>query len=136
MVLVTSVLIIATDQVWVLLFLTYGFLARVLTGPTLSVMGQVAVRIVPMLPFNEHLVPGPPKRFAQGIGFIVSGTSLILWLTASSSLAKIGVALLVVFSAMECMFGICAGCIGFGMLMKVGLIPKSVCEECRAFRVD
>ena len=59
MVLALSVLIICTDEVWLLVFLTYGFLARVISGPTLSVMGQTAVRIVRILPFKERLVPGP-----------------------------------------------------------------------------
>ena len=135
MVLAVSVLIVCTGEIWLLAFLTYGFLARVISGPTLSVMGQTAVRIVRILPFEERLVPGPPKRFAQGIGFVVSGTSLVLWLMMGSTVAKIGVALLILFSAMECILGICAGCIAFGMLMKIGVVPESVCEECRTFRV-
>jgi len=46
--------------------LAYGFWARVLTGPTLSPLGQLATRVVaPRLPVEPKLVPGPPKRFAQ-----------------------------------------------------------------------
>ena len=136
MVLAVSVLIVCTDEIWLLAFLTCGFLARVISGPTLSVMGQTAVRIVRILPFKERLVPGPPKRFAQGIGFVVSGTSLVLWLTMGSTIAKVGVVLLILFSAMECILGVCAGCIAFGVLMKMGVVPESVCEECRNFRVN
>jgi hypothetical protein len=49
--------------------LAYGFVARVLTGPTLSPLGQLVTRVVtPRLPVAPRPVPGPPKRFAQGIG--------------------------------------------------------------------
>ena len=40
-----------------------------LTGPTLSPLGQLVTRVLtPRLPFAPKYVPGPPKRFAQGIG--------------------------------------------------------------------
>lgn len=58
---------------WVLVPLTYGFVARVLAGPRLSPLGQLAVKVVaPRLARHEQLVPGPPKRFAQGIGVLFS----------------------------------------------------------------
>ena len=57
-----------------LVLLTYGFVARVLTGPTLSPLGQFVTRVLtPRLPFAPKLVPGPPKRFAQAIGAFLSG---------------------------------------------------------------
>ena len=61
---------------WVLVPLTYGFVARVLSGPRFSPLGRVAVHVVaPRLPQHERLVPGPPKRFAQGIGVAFSVAS-------------------------------------------------------------
>ena len=36
----------------------------------------------------------------------------------------------VVFPALEAGLGICVGCIVFGWLMRVGLVPESVCVEC------
>jgi hypothetical protein len=57
----------------------YGFLARVASGPTLSPLGQLATRvIVPRLAAAPRLVPGPPKRFAQGIGATLSVTAATL----------------------------------------------------------
>ena len=55
---------------WVVIgFLAYGFVARVLTGPTLSPLAQIVnTLLVPLLSVPAKLVPGPPKRFAQGIG--------------------------------------------------------------------
>ena len=44
--------------------LAYGFVARVLTGPTLSPLGQLVTRVVtPALDIEARPVPGPPKRF-------------------------------------------------------------------------
>ena len=70
---------IALDQPWVLVPLTYGFAARVLTGPKLSPLGQFATKVVtPRLDIEHKFVPGPPKRLAQGIGLAFSATALLL----------------------------------------------------------
>ena len=42
---------IVFDQPWLLIPLAYGFVARVLTGPTLSPLGQLVTKVVtPRLP--------------------------------------------------------------------------------------
>ena len=59
---------LASGQAWLTVVIAYGFLARVATGPTLSPLGQLATRVVtPRLGLAPRYVPGPPKRFAQGI---------------------------------------------------------------------
>ena len=112
--------------------LAYGFLARVATGPTLSPLGLIATRvIVPLLGNPTRLVPGPPKRFAQAIGLAFSGLALVLVLILESTvLAKTLVGVLVVFTFLESVLGFCAGCFVFNYLMRWGLIPESVCEQC------
>ncbi|MBV8234944.1 MAG: DUF4395 domain-containing protein, partial [Acidimicrobiia bacterium] len=71
--------ILLGGQHWLLLPLAYGFVARVLTGPTLSPLGQVVTRgITPRLHVPAKPVPGPPKRFAQGIGVAFSVTAAVL----------------------------------------------------------
>lgn len=50
-VLLMSLLTLATRRPWLLVPLAYGFVARALTGPTLSPLGQFATRVVvPRLP--------------------------------------------------------------------------------------
>ena len=112
--------------------LAYGFLARVATGPTLSPLGLIATRvIVPLLGNPTRLVPGPPKRFAQAIGLAFSGLALVLVLILEYTvLAKSLVGVLVVFTFLESVLGFCAGCFVFNYLMRWGLIPESVCEQC------
>ena len=46
MVAALSIIVIITDIHWLIILLTFGFLARVLTGPKMSLMGQVAVRVL------------------------------------------------------------------------------------------
>jgi hypothetical protein len=54
-----------TGNGWILVPLTYGFVARVLAGPTFSPLGRLATQVItPKLSFEHRLVPGPPKRFA------------------------------------------------------------------------
>ncbi len=130
-VVVMAVLVAGLGWGWVLIPLTYGFVARVLTGPTLSPLGQLAVRVVaPRLPQFEKLVPGPPKRFAQGIGVVFTLTASMLWLAGSPGAARIVVALLAVAAALEAALGFCLGCKVFALLMRAGVVPESVCEEC------
>ena len=132
MVIVLSLTILLFDVRWLLFFLAYGFLARVLTGPTLSPMGLLATRVlVPKLGNRKKLVAGPPKRFAQTVGLLFSVTALTLTYGFSLPLVGEGVLwVLVTFAALESLVGFCAGCFVFGYLMKWGLIPQDICERC------
>ena len=116
---------------WVLVPLTYGFVARVLAGPRISPLGLFATRVAaPRLPQYEKLVPGPPKRFAQAIGVAFSITGSALWLGGSVGVARVVVAMLAGAAFLEAAFGFCLGCKAFAVLMRVGVIPDDVCAEC------
>ena len=112
--------------------LAYGFVARVLTGPTLSPLGQLSTRVLtPNLPFAPKLVPGPPKRFAQGIGATLSVGAVILELGFGlTGAAMVLVAMILVAATLESVFGFCLGCKVFAVLMRIGVIPESVCVRC------
>ena len=89
MVLALALVTMFTGEPWLLLFLVYGFVARVLTGPTLSPIGLIATRfVVPLLNIPEKPVPGPPKRFAQFVGLIVSTTGAVLFIWVSPVAGK------------------------------------------------
>lgn len=133
MVAILAASIIILNSSLLLAFLTYGFLARVLTGPKLSPMGLLATKvIVPVFGNPNRPVPGPPKRFAQTIGLVISGTasgfSIFLGFNEIVT-ALLGV--LLGFAILECVFGLCAGCFIFGYLMKWGLIPEEICQKCQ-----
>jgi hypothetical protein len=131
-VVILSVAVIAFRQPWLLIPLAYGFWARVLSGPTLSPLGQLATRVIaPRLPVEPRLVAGPPKRFAQAIGVVFSSTALVLWFGFGLSTATwIVVGLLAVAAFLESALGLCLGCKVFAVLMKHGVIPDDVCEAC------
>jgi hypothetical protein len=122
---------IALDQPWILLPLTYGFAARVLTGPKLSPLGQLATRVVtPRLKREHRFVPGPPKRLAQGVGLAMSGSALALVATGRKRAAYRVLAGLVGAASLEAFLGICIACRAFPLLVRAGIIPEDVCREC------
>ena len=131
-VVVLSVVTIALDQPWLLLAIAYGFLARVLTGPTLSPLGQFVTRVLtPRLPFEAKYVAGPPKRFAQGIGATLSVAAVIAHFGfGATGLAYVLVGLIVVAATLESVFALCLGCKAFALLMRFGIVPEDVCERC------
>ena len=130
-VVVMTVLILALGWHWLLIPLAYGFLARVLTGPTLSPLGQAVTRgITPRLGVNKP-VPGPPKRFAQGIGATLTVSAVVLHFGfGATTAADVLVAMVLVAATLESVFAYCLGCKIFALLMRAGLISEDVCEEC------
>ena len=120
---------------WVLIPLTFGFIARVLTGPKLSPLGRLVTQIItPRLSGEPRLVPGPPKRFAQGIGVVFTVGASIAWLAGNHTVAIALIAALTGAAFLESAFGICLGCIIFGQLMRWGIIPEDVCDACNDIR--
>ena len=135
MVIIVCIAILITNNIWITLFLVYGFIARVATGPTLSPIGLLATKvIVPVLKLPNKPVPGPPKRFAQGIGLFVSAISLILFIADVEFGGRVAIVILAFFAGLEAFLGFCTGCFIFNHLMKFGLIPKTVCEACENFQ--
>jgi hypothetical protein len=111
--------------------LAYGFLARLLTGPKLSPLGRLATQVVrPRLHVPPKLVPGPPKRFAQGVGAAFTTAAFVLALAGTELPVVVLLSILVVFAVLESVFAFCMGCTAFGWLMRVGVVPESVCLEC------
>ena len=128
---IMSVLFVATANPYFLIPLTYGFVARVLMGPRLSPLGRIATQVItPRLSGPHKMVAGPPKRFAQGIGALFSVTASILWIADFHIAARVVIAMLACAASLEAFVGFCLGCAIFSKLMRWGIIPESVCEEC------
>ena len=117
---------------WLSAVLAYGFLARVASGPTFSPLGQIATRLVaPRVTSSPRLVPGPPKRFAQGIGATLTVLATLLyfgWHLEVATYTVLGV--LALAAGLEAGLGLCIGCRLFAALMSAGFIPPQVCEAC------
>ena len=122
---------LATHNRLLLVVLTYGFVARVLTGPTLSPLGRLVTQVIrPRLDVEARPVPGPPKRFAQGVGAAFTVSSLMLALVGAWTAVDALLGVLIVFATLESALGFCTGCVVFRHLMRTGLIPEHVCAEC------
>jgi hypothetical protein len=119
-----------TGSGWGLLLIAVGFWLRVLFGPRISPLALLSVKVLAPRLGRARLVPGPPKRFAQGIGAAVSTTALVLFAAGAVPAAWIALAVLVVAASLEAFAGFCLGCVIFGLLQRRGLIPEDVCEAC------
>lgn len=130
-----AVAFLVLRQGWLLVPLAYGFVARVLTGPTLSPLGQLVTRVItPRLSVEHRFVAGPPKRFAQGVGVLFSGGAAVAWLTGAPALAVVLIGGLIVAATLEAVFSFCLGCVVFAGLMRLGVVPATVCRECGDIR--
>lgn len=129
---VLALLTIAFQQGRLLPVIAYGFVARALTGPTLSPLGLLATRVVtPRVPVAHRYAPGPAKRFAQTIGALFSLAATVLWYGAGAHTAALAVlGVLATFASLESAFGLCVGCKAFYLGMRLGLVPPAVCEDC------
>ncbi len=131
-----SVVVLVTGWRWLVVVMALGFLARVFTGPRLSPLGQLATRVLAPRLGEPRLVPGPPKRFAQSVGLVVTGSAAVLAVGFGEQRAALAlVALILVFALLESALGFCAGCWAFGQLIRLGVIPPEACEACADIRL-
>jgi hypothetical protein len=127
---VVGVVALATGWHWLLIPLAYGFWARVLTGPRLSPLAQLATKVVAPRLGRPKDVAGPPKRFAQGMGAAITTLGVIALALGWTTLTTVLLALLVVAASLESIFALCIGCQVFAALMHAGIVPETVCVEC------
>jgi Domain of unknown function (DUF4395) len=122
---------VLTGELWLTIPLAYGFWARVLTGPRLSPLAQLATRVIAPRLGAPKTVPGPPKRFAQAMGAAMSTAAAMLALALGlDTAATVVLVLLATAASLEAFAGLCLGCEIFRLLMRAGVIPDSVCAEC------
>ena len=108
---------------WLLAVLIVGFTARVATGPTLSPLGQFVARVVtPRLDVEHRFVPGPPKRFAQGIGLAFSSVAAVAWWADVPMITFAVLGGLIIAATLEAAFAVCLGCIVYRFFWE--------CDEC------
>lgn len=130
LVVVLSGVTLLTGSGWGLALIAGGFWLRVLFGPRISPLALLSVKVLAPRLGRVRLVPGPPKRFAQGMGAAVSTTALILFAAGAAPAAWIALAVLIAAASLEAFAGFCLGCVIFGVLQRRGLIPEDICEAC------
>ncbi|HEY5878004.1 MAG TPA: DUF4395 domain-containing protein [Nakamurella sp.] len=120
---------------WLLWAQAIGFVLRVAFGPRVSPFAVLASRVIAPRLGPAKLVPGPPKRFAQTIGAVLSVSALVAYYLGAPTASWVLVAMITVAAFLESVFAICLGCIIFGRLQAIGVIPASVCEACNDIRL-
>lgn len=130
LVVLLSVATLLTGVGWGLGVIAAGFWLRVLFGPRISPLALLSVKVLTPRLGKTRLVPGPPKRFAQGIGAALSTAAAVLLAAGLAPAAWILLAVLIVAASLEAFAGFCLGCAIFGFLQRRGLIPEDVCEAC------
>jgi hypothetical protein len=130
-VMVLAVIALATSSYWLLIPLAYGFLARVLTGPTLSPLGRLASTVIAPRLGPPKLVSGPPKRFAQAMGATMTTVAAVAAIGFGVNwIADVLLVGLIIAAGLESLLAICLGCKIFALLMRAGLVPEEICAEC------
>ena len=108
-VLVLAITALSLHQWWIYAVLAVDFTLRVAFGPKASPLAQGVQRLVrPRVSAAKRPTAGPPKRFAAGIGAVLTTAAAVLW----------------------AILGICVGCKAFAVLMKLGVVPEEICLEC------
>jgi len=117
---------------WMTILLALGFIARVLSGPTLSPLGQLVTKVIrPALPVAPRIVAGAPKRFAQGIGAVFTISAVVLTYGFEQfAVARWVLAALVGAASLEAVVGLCVGCKIYGVLIRSGVISEAACVDC------
>lgn len=134
-VVVLALVAVITGQTWLVGLIAAGFVLRLAFGPRISPAALLSVNVLAPLLGEPRLVPGPPKRFAQGIGVVLSAAAFVLLLAGASLAGWTLIVLLVVAASLEAFIGLCLGCAIFGVLQRRGIIPAGICEECAKFSV-
>jgi len=130
-VVILAVAAIATGWRWLLIVLAVGFALRVLAGPRFSPLGRLATQVIAPRLGAPKLVPGPPKRFAQTIGLTFSlAATLLAYVFDAPTAAWIVTGALAFAAFLESALALCLGCQVFSLLMRAGVIPQDICEEC------
>jgi Domain of unknown function (DUF4395) len=114
--------------------LAYGFVARVVTGPRLSPLAQLAGRVVAPRLGPPRPVAGAPKCFAQLLGAVASTAAVVVYLAGAQPAAFALAGAMVVLATLESAFGICVGCLLHAQLARRGVIDAPECADCADVR--
>jgi hypothetical protein len=129
-VLIVAATALITGWLWLSAVLALGFALRVAAGPRLSPLGRLAAKVVAPRLGEPKIVPGPPKRFAQTVGLVLTLAASGFLIAGAPVVTSALLGVLVVFATLESVVGFCAGCWVFGQLMRFGLVPEETCAAC------
>ena len=128
---VLAVVALVTSWYWLVAVIAVGFALRVASGPRFSPLGLFATKVAAPRLGAPKYVAGPPKRFAQALGLAMTAAAALAALAfGAEGVADVLLVLLIVAASLESVFAVCLGCMAFAGLMRIGVVPDSVCAAC------
>jgi Domain of unknown function (DUF4395) len=121
---------VTPTSLWATTVIAYGFLARAVSGPTLSPLGRFATSVVAPRLARPRPVPGPPKRFAQAIGAVITLSAVGFVAAGFDGVAQGLLGLMILAAGLEGFLAFCIGCKVYGLLMRAGVVPEDACRAC------
>ena len=130
-VLAFALLALGTGWWWLFAVLAVDFWLRLASGPRFSPVAHLVLDVIrPRVQAAPRETAGAPKRFATGMGAVVTTAIAVLFATGLTTGAYVLVAALLLFASLEAFFGFCVGCKMFELGMRLGLVPEEVCTDC------
>ncbi|MDL9981181.1 DUF4395 domain-containing protein [Microbacterium candidum] len=109
---------------WLLVVIALLFLWGVV-APRTAPWGVVFRKVVrPRLAPPEELEDPRPPRFAQGVGFLVTGLGILLHLLGVPLAIPVAAALAFVAAFLNAAFGYCLGCQIWLLLQRFGIVGR------------
>jgi hypothetical protein len=124
------------DIPWIFVFMAYGFLARVISGPRLDpqaffvlfVLRPLVVEKMGILK-NEY-VSSSPKRFSQACGLVFASLLVVFSFLEINLGVWIVSGIFFVASFTAALLDYCIACHLFNLAISLGILPETFCEEC------
>lgn len=112
-----SIIWIWLPNVLIPLFLMFDFAIRSFTSLNISIIGNIAKWINNRFPsVEDKLTDRAPKRFAAGVGFVLTTFIVIVSFLGYQKSALSAFLILTICAALEGFLGICIGCYVYSLL--------------------
>ncbi|KAI9017689.1 hypothetical protein BC832DRAFT_42986 [Gaertneriomyces semiglobifer] len=120
---------------WILVYLLYGFTARMLCGPRVDPQAFMVLFVIsPTIAWLFNVKPkftsGVPKHFAQMVGFCFSLTGLVLIFLDYAVAAYVVYGFLCAAAFAAGVLNFCLACELIYIFVRFGWLPKEFCEDC------
>ena len=143
-VLTVVVLAAVTGQWWLYGVLAVDFALRAAGRRTISPLGALTHHVArPRLRVAPRPTSAAPKRFAAGIGAVLTAAAFAVWLgqvvlTSAPGSGAVVVSpvvwgitvVMIAFPTLEAAFGLCVGCKVYALLIRLGVLPADACVDC------
>lgn len=121
-----SIIWIWQPNVVIPIFLMFDFAIRSFTSLNISIIGNIAKWINKRFPAVQNkLTDRAPKRFAAGVGFVLTTFIVIVSFLGYQKSALSAFLILTICAALEGFLGICIGCHVYSLL-KIELLRTKV----------